>query len=140
MPPAINITRLTAAGLDRYLALLRACGDEAAPSAETLANEHFWLLLAEVNREPAGALAAVVVPKLDARRGFFFIDELIVAPAHRRQGVATALLTAAEDAARALGLAGVRLLVRPENAVARALYARAGYHLSATHFGEKRFA
>ena len=143
MAAELTITRLGAADTERCAAALRAVGatpPDAATLAEALARADGYVLLAESGGAPVGLLTAVVIPKLDARRGFLFVDELTVAPAWRRQGAATALLAAAEAAARALGLAGVRLLARPENAAARRLYARAGYAESATQFYEKAFS
>jgi ribosomal protein S18 acetylase RimI-like enzyme len=92
-----------------------------------------------VDGQPAGAAVAVRVPKLDGRRGFLFLDELAVLPEHRRRGVAQALLRQVEALARGLGLAGVRLLARPENEAARRLYARQGYAESESIFCEKKF-
>jgi GNAT superfamily N-acetyltransferase len=53
-----------------------------------------------------------------------FLDDLFVAPAWRRQGVATALLQHVTEAARARGWAGVRWMTMRDNAQARALYDR----------------
>lgn len=85
------------------------------------------LLLARVAEEPAGYLLAVRVPKADARVGFLFVDELYTLPAYRRMGVARALLERAQSLAGELGLAGVRLLVRPDNEAARTLYRSCGF-------------
>ena len=48
-------------------------------------------------------------------------------PAHRRQGLASALLARFESEARARGAARAFLEVAEDNAPARSLYARAGY-------------
>lgn len=87
-----------------------------------LKNDSCFLLLAHVAGEPAGYLLAVRIPKADARVGFLFVDELYVLPAFRRRGVARALVERAQALAAELGLAGVRLLARPENTPARRLY------------------
>ena len=50
-----------------------------------------------------------------------------VAPEHRGQGLAKALLAAAERAAREHGSSAMQLEVRADNVEARALYARLGY-------------
>jgi ribosomal protein S18 acetylase RimI-like enzyme len=142
----LSITRLTAASANALEAFLRAEGGEAAvvelraarAGYELLATDSFWLLLASVEGAPAGLAAVARVPKTDARVGFLFVDELRVLPAYRRQGVATALLEHAVALADELGLAGVRLLVRPENEAARALYQRLGFDESATLFCERR--
>jgi ribosomal protein S18 acetylase RimI-like enzyme len=137
------IERLTPATAGQYAAFLLALEGEAAAAdfqkaSDLLAQESFFLLLAALDGQPAGAATAAVIPKLDARRGFLFVDELAVLPAFRRRGVARALLAHLESLARELGLAGVRLLARPENAAARALYRALGYAESESAFFEKR--
>ncbi len=91
-----------------------------------LRSDSCFLLLARLGGEPAGYLLAVRIPKADARAGFLFVDELYVLPAWRRLGLARALLARAQELAAELGLAGLRLLVRPENEPARALYRSCG--------------
>jgi GNAT superfamily N-acetyltransferase len=59
--------------------------------------------------------------------GMLYVDALATAPAHRRRGVATALLEDAERLARRAGLAGVALDTGIENRAARALYERYGF-------------
>jgi ribosomal protein S18 acetylase RimI-like enzyme len=56
-----------------------------------------------------------------------FIVYMAVAPAHRRHGVARALLAAAEEEARARGASHLSLMVTQSNAPARMLYERAGF-------------
>jgi len=92
-----------------------------------LSSDSAWLLLARVKGEPAGYALVVRIPKADARAGFLFVDELYVLPSCRRQGVGRSLVTQAQALASALGLAGVRLLVRLENRAARALFRQAGF-------------
>jgi GNAT superfamily N-acetyltransferase len=55
------------------------------------------------------------------------IQDLTVLDSHRRRGVATSLLAAAEDACRDLGHDQVSVTVSVDNAVAQALYERLGY-------------
>ncbi|MDH7490566.1 MAG: GNAT family N-acetyltransferase [Anaerolineae bacterium] len=129
----ITVGLATTADLDDLLALWAADAAESGRGAQAvaaddfLAGDGFWVLLARVDDEPAGVAHVCRIPKADARRGFLFVDELFVHPAHRRKGVATALLDRVAAMGRELGLAGVRLLVRPENAAARALYMKAGF-------------
>ena len=90
--------------------------------------------------DPDGLVAyasCVRIPKLDPRRGFLFIDELHVLVRARRRGIARALLGAANALAREQGLAGVRLLVRPENDPARRLYRSARFAESETVLCER---
>lgn len=55
------------------------------------------------------------------------VVHLITDPAHRRRGLARALMGAAADRARAAGLRQWMLTVKPENEEARALYASLGF-------------
>jgi ribosomal protein S18 acetylase RimI-like enzyme len=56
-----------------------------------------------------------------------FVASMAVEPAHRRRGAARALLAAAEDEARAMGLPYISLMVTQTNAEASRLYESAGY-------------
>jgi ribosomal protein S18 acetylase RimI-like enzyme len=135
----ISVRHVTPAELTEAVRLVRAAEAEFHPQAP-LAPEHiesvlaralkgggFWLFLARRGGFPLGYCVAVLLPKLDRRQGFLFVDELYVLQAHRRQGVATQLLQSAAQTARRQRCAGVRLLVRPSNAAARALYRRLQY-------------
>jgi ribosomal protein S18 acetylase RimI-like enzyme len=144
----IHITPHTAALFDAYLRAEAGTEAEAEQAVaglaearrrfDALASTSFWLLLALCDGQPAGTAAVARLPKTDARGGFLFVDELRVLPAYRRRGVARALLARVEGLARELGLAGVRLLARPDNEAARQLYHRAGYAESAALLCEKR--
>jgi GNAT superfamily N-acetyltransferase len=77
--------------------------------------------------------------------GLAEIKRMFVVPAARGQGLAGELLTALEDAARALGYARVRLDTGAKQPRAERLYRRAGYaeipdyngNPYASYFGEK---
>lgn len=56
-----------------------------------------------------------------------FLDELYVAPGHRRRGLARAALEALEAGARAAGVRALHLEVERELDGARELYRRAGF-------------
>jgi ribosomal protein S18 acetylase RimI-like enzyme len=56
-----------------------------------------------------------------------FLTDLYLVPAARGGGRGAVLLAEVEARARARGVGALHLMVRHENAVARALYARAGY-------------
>ena len=72
------------------------------------------------------------------------LTKVIVKPAHRGSGIAPRLVTAAEDAARGLGSALMRLDTRHDLVEARALYAKVGYAevepFNAEQFAEHWFA
>ncbi len=99
-------------------------------------SESCFLFLARVEGRPAGYALAVRIPKADERAGFLFVDELYVLPDFRRRGVARALLERVQRLAGELGWAGIRLLVRPENTGARALYRSLGFVERETLFCE----
>lgn len=56
-----------------------------------------------------------------------FVTELYVAPGQRGRGVGRGLLDALVAALAARGACAIHLMVRPENAAARALYAGRGF-------------
>jgi ribosomal protein S18 acetylase RimI-like enzyme len=58
-----------------------------------------------------------------------YIDGLATDPRFRRRGVATVLLAAADERARALGLSSLALDTAATNAGARALYERTGFRI-----------
>ncbi|HET9985333.1 MAG TPA: GNAT family N-acetyltransferase [Longimicrobiales bacterium] len=62
-------------------------------------------------------------------RRAWILNDLFTAPAHRRRGVARALLAAVKAVARESGAALVELATAESNASARALYESAGYRL-----------
>lgn len=65
-----------------------------------------------------------------------FIYDLVVWPAHRRQGHAAAALRALECEARALGLQALSLHVFGHNHAAQRLYARLGYAPTSIHMAK----
>ena len=89
--------------------------------AKTLGNGRSLFLLAELEGEPLGYLGMEYV--LDEGG----ITNVAVFAAHRRQGVADALLGELLRRAAALGLATVTLEVRAGNAPAIALYQKHGF-------------
>lgn len=99
---------------------------------DALSSDSAWFLIAYLDRRPAGLAVLIRIPKLDGRVGFLYLDELHVLAEHRRRGIGTALLRSAIDLAAELGLAGVRLLARPDNHAARALYESVGCRRSET--------
>lgn len=90
------------------------------------------VLVAEVDGGVAGyVIVQVVVDEAE-------IQNLAVAPGHRRQGIATALVLRAIERAAAWGAARVFLDVRESNEAARRLYARLGFDQVARRRGYYR--
>jgi ribosomal protein S18 acetylase RimI-like enzyme len=81
------------------------------------------LLVAESGGEIVGSL----IVGWDGWRGTFY--RLAVDPAHRRRGLATALVRAGEERLRALGAHRLGAIVESEEADAMAFWAAAGYEL-----------
>lgn len=105
----------------------------------TLQSDSAWVLIAYLSDQPIGIAVLTRIPKLDARLGFLYLDELHVLAPARRRGVATALLKEAASLARSLGLAGLRLLARTDNHPAQTFYEQAGFRQSPTLLYERRF-
>jgi len=74
-----------------------------------------------------GAVVGNLVLLLRAGADSGRIYTVVVAPAARGQGLGERLVATAERASRAAGRSRLRLEVRADNAVARALYAKRGY-------------
>jgi len=142
VPDLVRLMRAIAAEEQPHDPAAPATAEEGAGRAlqagRVLERDDVWVLLAWVGGVPAGYALACRIPKLDPRLGFLFVDELYVLQPYRRRGVATALMRRIQALAGELGLAGVRLLVRPENVAARRLYRRLGFVEHATYFCEWR--
>lgn len=83
--------------------------------------------LAEEADAPVGHLVLALSFSMEYGGLRGFIDDLYVRPAARGQGAGAALLTAAQDGARARGLRVLQVETGQPPHLARPLYARAGY-------------
>ncbi len=81
------------------------------------------LLIAQID----GALVGAVIAGFDGVRGWIY--HLAVAPAHRRRGIATLLMRAAEAALQSLGCSKINLQVVETNASVVAFYRSLGYRV-----------
>jgi ribosomal protein S18 acetylase RimI-like enzyme len=73
----------------------------------------------------AGNLVGAVLTGTDGRRGY--LQHLAVVPSHRGRGVGRALAQRAVDALRTIGIVKCHLMVRQENAEARAFWRHLGW-------------
>ncbi|MHB9862214.1 GNAT family N-acetyltransferase [Streptomyces sp. YIM S03343] len=100
----------------------------AARTGAELAPPRGRLLVARYGGEPAGNAGVRLLDASTAELTRVFLYE-----AMRGRGGAAPLVTAAEDAARALGATALVLDTRSDLIEARALYARLGYKETAPH-------
>jgi ribosomal protein S18 acetylase RimI-like enzyme len=85
------------------------------------------LAIPEAGAPPAGYGIATMGFDLEFGGPDAFVTELYVAAAHRGRGVGRALLVELMEELARRGASAVQLMVRPENAAARALYTRLGF-------------
>jgi ribosomal protein S18 acetylase RimI-like enzyme len=88
------------------------------------------IFVAEVDETIAGFVCVVSRLRGDSPDDpavFAWIHDIFVRPAHRRRGVATALMDAAASFVRSRGARELRLGVLDRNAPARVLYQRLGF-------------
>ncbi|RNF93328.1 GNAT family N-acetyltransferase [Streptomyces botrytidirepellens] len=123
----LRIRHATPSDVDTVLAFWREAAEGTSISddrdgvARLIARDAESLLLAERD----GTLAGTVIAGFDGWRCHLY--RLAVHPAHRRRGVATALLDAAEERFAALGGRRGDAMVLDENALAHHAWSAAGY-------------
>jgi ribosomal protein S18 acetylase RimI-like enzyme len=101
--------------------LTRPWNDPYRDIARKLTVQPELFLVGEID----GTVVASAMAGYDGHRGW--INYLSVAPAHRRQGHARALVLAAERALVALGCPKINLQIRGGNTAVTALYERMGF-------------
>ncbi|WP_158885697.1 GNAT family N-acetyltransferase [Rhodanobacter sp. L36] len=97
--------------------------------AERIANRESLILLARGEGDEAALGFTQLYPLFSSVRTVrtWLLNDLFVASAARRRGVAAALINAAVDAARARGAASLSLSTALDNAPAQALYESMGW-------------
>jgi ribosomal protein S18 acetylase RimI-like enzyme len=86
-----------------------------------------WLMLAERDGAAVGVFLANQIVSVEKGGETLWIEELYVAPAARRSGVARSLLRSVAEDARRRGLRALDLEVVPTQQAAFALYAALGF-------------
>lgn len=146
-PYSFTIHALTSADVDRMRALLKVFGEAfedtptycgAQPSAayleRLLGSEHFIALAALEGDEVVGGLAAYELKKFEQERSEIYIYDLAVAEAHRRRGVATALIDELKRIAATRGAWVIFVQADQGDDPAIALYTKFGEREDVLHF------
>lgn len=84
-----------------------------------------WLI--EVGTMPVGYLVLTLGYSLEFHGRDAFIDELVVAPSYRHQGIGKRAMQFAETACRSLGVHALHLEVERHNTAAQQLYRQFGF-------------
>jgi aminoglycoside 3-N-acetyltransferase I len=143
----VRIYQLTAGDVPTMHAVLTVFG-EAFDEVETyggkrpspaylqrlLASDYFIVLAAAKGCEVVGALAAYELKKFEQQRSEIYIYDLAVAAAHRREGIATALILELKKIAAARGAYVIFVQADLGDDPAIALYTKLGAREDVLHF------
>ncbi|WP_439587154.1 AAC(3)-I family aminoglycoside N-acetyltransferase [Hydrogenophaga sp.] len=99
-----------------------------------LADASFIAVAAMVGERVVGGLAAYVLRKFEQARSEIYIYDLAVDDAHRRQGIATALIEALKQVARERGAYVIFVQADHGDDPAIALYTKLGMREDVLHF------
>jgi aminoglycoside 3-N-acetyltransferase I len=99
-----------------------------------LASDTFIALAASKGDEVVGGIAAYVLPKFEQERSEIYIYDLAVAEAHRRQGIATALIVELKRTAALRGVHVIFVQADLGDGPAIALYTKLGAREDVLHF------
>ena len=146
-PPSFAIRQLTPADLPLMRGLLAMFGQvfdeadtygDAIPGAAyhlgLLAKPHFIALAATEGDEVVGGLAAYELEKFERERSEIYIYDLAVAEAHRRHGIAMALIDELQSLAAARGAHVIFVQADRGDDPAIALYSKLGHREDVHHF------
>ena len=101
---------------------------------ELLASPTFVAIAALADERVVGGLAGYVLPKFEQARSEFYIYDLAVDAAHRRQGVATALIEHLQNRAAERGIHVIFVQADHGDDPAVALYTKLGVREDVMHF------
>jgi aminoglycoside 3-N-acetyltransferase I len=102
--------------------------------ARQLGKQGVIVLVAELDGGVVGGLTAYDLPKLEAARGEIYLYDLAVDAAHRRRGIATALITELQHIAAETGAWAVFVQSDYGDDPAIALYTKLGVREDVMHF------
>ncbi len=112
------------------------CGAQPSSSylERLLGSEHFFALAALKNGKVVGGITAYEFKKFEQERSEFYIYDLAVAAAHRRQGIATALILEVKKIAVTRKAHVLIVQADAGDAPAEALYSKLGKREEVLHF------
>jgi ribosomal protein S18 acetylase RimI-like enzyme len=142
----LSVKRAGLEDLDRLVPLFEAYrafyGQQPDPEGarqfleDRLRNEESVVFLATgAPADPEAAVGFVQLYPLFTSSGMlrvWLLNDLFVAPPHRRSGAARQLMEEAQELAAATGASQLRLATAKDNAAAKALYHSLGYRLDTT--------
>lgn len=144
---SFSIRRLAAADVGFMEALLTTFGDAFAevetygaarppPAylARLLGSDTFIAVVALKSEKVVGGLAAYELQKFEQERTEIYIYDLAVATAHRREGIATALIRELQTIAAERGAYVIFVQADPGDEPAIALYSKLGVRENVLHF------
>ena len=99
-----------------------------------LGGDTFIALAAVLDDEVVGGVAAYVLPKFEQERSEIYIYDLAVAEAHRRQGIATAMIAELQRIGALRGAYVIFVQADHGDDAATALYAKLGTRENVIHF------
>ena len=103
-----------------------------------LQSDSFWVLLGQRDGKTVGYATVVRIPKVDARLGVLYVDEVYVLKPYRRKEVGTALFQEIYRMAQAFGYWRIRLNADPADPIVRSFYESLGFKDSGNGFFEKK--
>jgi aminoglycoside 3-N-acetyltransferase I len=143
----VEVRQLVSEDVERMKALLTMFGEafedqqtysRARPRAayleRLLGSESFIALVALQGDQVVGGIAAYDLPKFEQERSEIYLYDLAVAPTHRRQGIATALIEELKRIAALRGAWVVFVQADTGDEPAIALYSKLGRREDVHHF------
>jgi aminoglycoside 3-N-acetyltransferase I len=106
----------------------------AAWLEDLLASDHFIALAALKSGKVVGGIVAYELPKYEQARREIYLYDLAVAAAHRREGIATALIRELKKLAASRGAYVIFVQADEGDDAAIALYSRLGTREDVLHF------
>ncbi|MEP6607961.1 MAG: AAC(3)-I family aminoglycoside N-acetyltransferase [Burkholderiaceae bacterium] len=139
-----QLTRDDQALMEALLATFGEAFDEVEtyaakpPSAgylqQLLGSDYFIALVALTNGQVVGGIAAYELKKFEQERSEIYIYDIAVSEAHRREGIATALIQELKSLAAARGAYVIFVQADRGDSAAVALYSKLGIREDVLHF------